>query len=1043
MPIDNINNTTTKNVGQNVVDENLPQLFDSRGGSHVTNVPEFDKKDFSSWKDRFLVYLKCPEPYLLDNDFDVEEDQRSSNEFLADLNAEFHKRALLANLKRFYKRITYVKAFIAIVVDELFVGRADARSDQWVEITKKKALGGKGMRKEKVSSKEIIFNKSDVSSSKTILEVTSDFESECDTQRPLPPLPKIIGEEPFGYGPTMLSMCHSDESDNRGYYSLGPVNSVLFTDTECVVLSSDFKLPDENHVLLRVPRENNMYNVDLKNFCGVIRIKREFSIARTPQQNKVAERKNRTLIEAARAMLADSLLPIPFSAEAVNTACYVQNRVLVTKPHNKTPYELLLNRTPSIGFMRPFRRLVIILNTLDPLRKFDGKANEGFLIRYFVNIKAFRAFNIVAGNQPNHNAGIQGNSDASNVVKEVVSTQQYVLLPLWSTSSKDPQNTDADAAFDVKDNENKVYVSPRVRDLRDEFKEFSVNSTNMVSAASAPVIVFGPNPTNSTNSFNVASPFNNVTCLHWKILFIQLMKKMLLQRLTSLTPQTKSMARMVKEQGGLNQINDEDFHTCMFACFLSQEEPKKVHQVLKDPSWIKAMQEELLQFKMQKVWVLVDLPKGFEDPDYSDKVYKVVRALYGLHQAPRAEDTFQQDLRLDNANGVACLPNEDIFAELARMGYEKPPPKLTFYKAFFSAQCMVRNVDSPSKFLMYPQFLQVMINAQVDDISSHTTKYTPLALTQKVFANIRRIGKGFSGYNKVANLKQDKIAQALEIVKLKQKVKRLEKKKRSKHSSLKRLRKVGRMEEDATAIKEINAAEPKPTVFDDLEMQEKHLDNIKKFQNLKRKPISIAQARKNMIIYLKNMVGYKIAHFKGMTYDHVRAIFEREYNKVQTFLKPDRDEEPAKKRGAKETLLKENFKKLREEVKASGSRPTQDTPTDDPKEISKEDVKNMLQIVQSAELKGRSGCSVEINKKMFNTAMPIKDKEKALLIEFKRLVQQVSSTRRHDIFIFLEKDYPLTDAVLLLMLSTKLQVDKDCEMARDLVMKIFMEANKP
>nr|GFB65131.1 hypothetical protein [Tanacetum cinerariifolium] len=81
----------------------------------------------------------------------------------------------------------------------------------------------------------------------------------------------------------------------------------------------------------------------------------------------------------------------------------------------------------------------------------------------------------------------------------------------------------------------------------------------------------------------------------------------------SLAPQTRSMTRMVKDQ-----------------------EPKRVNQALKDPSWIEAMQEELLQFKMKKVWVLVDLPKGFEDPDYPDKVYKVVKALYGLHQAPRA-----------------------------------------------------------------------------------------------------------------------------------------------------------------------------------------------------------------------------------------------------------------------------------------------------------------------------------------------------------------------------------------------------------------------
>nr|GEY92123.1 hypothetical protein [Tanacetum cinerariifolium] len=73
---------------------------------------------------------------------------------------------------------------------------------------------------------------------------------------------------------------------------------------------------------------------------------KEFRVPRTPQQNGIAERKNRTLIEAARTMLTDLLLPIPFWAEAVNTACYVQNRVLVTKPHNKTPYELLHGYTP-------------------------------------------------------------------------------------------------------------------------------------------------------------------------------------------------------------------------------------------------------------------------------------------------------------------------------------------------------------------------------------------------------------------------------------------------------------------------------------------------------------------------------------------------------------------------------------------------------------------------------------------------------------------------------------------------------------------------
>ncbi|GJT27908.1 uncharacterized mitochondrial protein-like protein [Tanacetum coccineum] len=98
--------------------------------------------------------------------------------------------------------------------------------------------------------------------------------------------------------------------------------------------------------------------------------------ARTPQQNGVVERRNRTLIEVARTMLADSKLPTTFWAEAVNTACYVQNRVLVVKPHNKTPYELFHGRTPTLSFMRPFGCPVTILNTIDHLGKFDGKADE-------------------------------------------------------------------------------------------------------------------------------------------------------------------------------------------------------------------------------------------------------------------------------------------------------------------------------------------------------------------------------------------------------------------------------------------------------------------------------------------------------------------------------------------------------------------------------------------------------------------------------------------------------------------------------------------
>ncbi|GJW81716.1 ribonuclease H-like domain-containing protein [Tanacetum coccineum] len=82
-----------------------------------------------------------------------------------------------------------------------------------------------------------------------------------------------------------------------------------------------------------------------------------------------------------------------FSAEAVNIACYVQNRVLVVKPHNKIPYELFHGRTLTLSFMRPFGCPVTIINTIDHLEKFDGKADEGFFVGYSLNSKAFRVFN--------------------------------------------------------------------------------------------------------------------------------------------------------------------------------------------------------------------------------------------------------------------------------------------------------------------------------------------------------------------------------------------------------------------------------------------------------------------------------------------------------------------------------------------------------------------------------------------------------------------------------------------------------------------------
>ncbi|GKC20374.1 putative ribonuclease H-like domain-containing protein [Tanacetum coccineum] len=145
--------------------------------------------------------------------------------------------------------------------------------------------------------------------------------------------------------------------------------------------------------VIRSDNGTEFKNSVMNQFCEMKGIKREFSVARTPQQNGVAERRNRTLIEAARTMLVDSKLPTTFWAEVVNTACYVLNRVLVIKPHTKTPYELIHGRTLLIDFMKPFGCPVTILNTRDHLGKFDRKADEGFFVGYSVVSKAIRVFN--------------------------------------------------------------------------------------------------------------------------------------------------------------------------------------------------------------------------------------------------------------------------------------------------------------------------------------------------------------------------------------------------------------------------------------------------------------------------------------------------------------------------------------------------------------------------------------------------------------------------------------------------------------------------
>ncbi|GJV80632.1 putative ribonuclease H-like domain-containing protein [Tanacetum coccineum] len=439
---------------------------------------------------------------------------------------------------------------------------------------------------------------------------------------------------------------------------------------------------DHKVKVIRCDNGTEFKNSIMNQFCEMKGIKREFSVARTPQQNGVAERKNRTLIEAARTMLVDSKLPTTFWAEAVNTACYVLNRVLVIKPHNKTPYELIRGRPPLIDFMKPFGCPVTILNTRDHLGKFDGKADEGYFVGYSVVSKAMRVFNQrtriveetlnirflentpnVKGNGPDWLFDVDSLSISMNYVPVVAGNKTNGIAGTKDNTVAGPKDRERDTgmkpievdeneASDTSGKDDEATRSESERLNQREMQTENTNSTNGINTVSTPVSTAGPTvdtavpsppvntvgPSGSTANafeehlFERFSPFKNAFSLP-PVPNISSMDNTGIfgnayddedveeevdmnnvnssytvpdtsftkfhkdhpedQVIGSLkTPvQTRHMTKTNEEHGLISSVhqlrrtNHKDFQNCLFACFLSQKEPKKTSVDLPRDKW--------------------------------------------------------------------------------------------------------------------------------------------------------------------------------------------------------------------------------------------------------------------------------------------------------------------------------------------------------------------------------------------------------------------------------------------------------------------------
>nr|GEV25949.1 retrovirus-related Pol polyprotein from transposon TNT 1-94 [Tanacetum cinerariifolium] len=391
-------------------------------------------------------------------------------------------------------------------------------------------------------------------------------------------------------------------------------------------------LVGEKVKIIKCDNEKKFKNRVMNEFCEEKCIKREYNIARTPQQNRVAKRRNMTLIEAARTM------------------------VLVVKPHFKTPYELFKGRSPALSFMRPFGCHVTILNTLDQLGKFDGKSNEWIIVGNSTISKAFRVYNI-------RTRKVEENLHITFLKNKPIITVN-TATPTYADYPNDP------IMPDLKD----TGIFDDAYDDRDEGAEADYNNLEIVISVS---------PIPST------------------IIHKDHPKEHIIREVNSAV-QTRKMAkkneaRLISFINKQRRTNHKDFQNCLFACFLSQMEPKKVYKnkrdqrgiVVKNKARLVAQghrQEEgvdydevfapvarievirlflayasFMDFTVYQMDVnsaflygtikdeiYVSQPSGFVDPEFPDKVYKVEKALYGLHQALRAWYKTLSTYLLDN-----------------------------------------------------------------------------------------------------------------------------------------------------------------------------------------------------------------------------------------------------------------------------------------------------------------------------------------------------------------------------------------------------------
>ncbi|GJW09903.1 putative ribonuclease H-like domain-containing protein [Tanacetum coccineum] len=421
-------------------------------------------------------------------------------------------------------------------------------------------------------------------------------------------------------------------------------------------------------IIIRTDNGTEFKNQILKEYFDSVGISHQASSVRTPQQNGVVERRNRTLVEAARTMLIFSRAPLFLWAEAIATACYTQNRSIIHRRFNKTPYELINGRKPDISFLHVFGALCYPKNDREDIGKLGAKGDIGFFIGYSADSCAYRVYNrrtkkimetmnvtfdelsAMAFEQSSSKPGLQSMTSG-----QISSGLDLTYAPSTITTQK-PTEGELDLLFEA---------------MYDDYIGGQPSSAPRTApAAQAPQVLQTPTATTTTadtaptptNSSSQATNFSNTSqdvdeletqqhVQHQPATIADNVPNAMFDENTFVNP-FATPSTSDAESSSSQYVDPSNMHTfyqpyphefqwtkdhpleqvigepsrpvltrnqlrsdgdmCMYALTVSTVEPKNVKEAMTDPAWIESMQEELLQFKRLDVWVLVPLPDNIK-----------------------------------------------------------------------------------------------------------------------------------------------------------------------------------------------------------------------------------------------------------------------------------------------------------------------------------------------------------------------------------------------------------------------------------------------